>query len=297
MKQKELKEEIPVVFIHNGGQEYIKYALNSAKKYNSIVHLIGDESNSNYWDHFSNSSFYDLKDFKNFSEEYMHMSTNSYLFELNCFKRYFLLREFMKLNNVNNSFMVDSDVLTYADYSQYIKNNDYFGGLSIPINQDNYIWSASPHCSYWTIDSLDDFINYIFFIYSNNIGMLKEKFKWHNLNSLPGGICDMTLLYLWSKNKNNILNTAISRNDSVIDHNINISNNYDNLEYEYDKLLRIKKIKLIDKIPHVFSLKTNKYIRINSLHFQGRAKSLMKHYYYNSGSLYFNRLKGFLKKY
>ena len=94
------KRQIPVIFYHTGNQEYLKIALEQCKKYNQTVILLGDSTNKEIavktdclWYPVEN---YDEKSqWKRFEQAYVGMSTNDYRFELNCFRRFFVIDEFI----------------------------------------------------------------------------------------------------------------------------------------------------------------------------------------------------------
>lgn len=276
MKRKEKK--IPVVFVHTGNQEYLEYAIKSAKKFKNDVILIGDKNNYKICENHIDMETLKSEEYIEFEKIYKHMSTNESRFEILCFKRYFLLREFMVKNNIERSMMLDSDVLTFCDYST-LAFDDNYASLSMPKSQDDYRWSYSPHCSYWTLEALEDFINYTMHIYREEVHILEEKYFWHIENKKLGGICDMTLLYLWAKNKENILNTSMIINDSVIDHNIQSSENYNKKEYKYNKLIKLKRVKFDKGIPYLYNMDLNKRVKLNAIHCQGSSKKLMKNIY------------------
>lgn len=272
------EKNIPVIFFHEGNQEYLKYAILSAEKYNKTVILLGDKSNKKFSKLFDYQEKYISDKYFKFTKYYKHMSTNGIDFEINCFKRYFILNEFMKKNDYRKSILLDSDVLTYVNYSSIKYFNECYAALSIPKKQEDYIWACSPHCSCWTIEALDDFITFILEIYKNNIKKLREKYDFHLKNHIKGGICDMTLLYLWSMNKRLIYNCAKEIEGNTFDHSINISTNYLQDEYKMSKLLRIKKVEFINNIPY-FIKKDGKKIKTYIIHCQGSAKMIMKDYY------------------
>lgn len=267
---------IPVFFIHSGNQKYLEIAINSAEKYNKDVYLLGDENNKIFSKKHINIASLDNSKYEEFKSVYKHMSTNDYKFEINCFKRYFLLIEAMKKLGMEKCIMLDSDVITFYNYSE-LDYSAYKAAVAIPKNQDNFRYTALPHCSYWTISGLIEFTNYCINTYKNNMSVLEKKYKNHLDNNIKGGICDMSLLYLWAINDKDVYNNLIPNDKLVIDANINKNENYYENEYEYSKLLKIKKI--YKKNNCYYFKKDNNYKKIICLHFQGRAKYLMNDIY------------------
>ena len=278
----EIKEDIiPLIIVHEGAQEYLKLAIDSASKYNKKVFLIGDGSNKNFCDNWYSSELLKSELYLKFKSVYKHMSSNSYEFELLCFKRYFSLYEFVKKKEIKKFIMLDSDLLTYSNLSdkRIIDFSNIDLSLSICKNQENYRWSASPHCSFWKLETLEKFILYCIDVYENNIDVLEEKYKYHELNNIPGGICDMTLLYLFIKNNEfKFLNTAINSNGSVFDHKLSTTENYVNDEYCFNRILKMKRIIFKDGSPY-FLTQDKEMIKAITLHAQGGSKKYMKSLY------------------
>ncbi|MCC8192286.1 MAG: hypothetical protein LIO41_04525 [Ruminococcus sp.] len=166
----------PVIFIHTGDSWYLKYSIKQAEKFNSQVILIGDERNKKYARYWENIELFSSELYKRFEKAYTHMSTNAYQFELMCFKRYFIAYAYMQQNNLSNIWLADSDCLIYEDLSS-LNMYDYDVAFSSCKNQDNYRWSASPHCSYWSIEALKKYIDFLFCTYEKENKRLIEKME------------------------------------------------------------------------------------------------------------------------
>lgn len=284
MRDGGIKMSIPVIFFHDGGHDYLRLAIESAKKYNENVHLIGKSNNSNMLDQWYSMDELNGHLFNKFKEKYIHMSSNTYEFELICFKRYFFVYEYLKIINADKFVMLDSDILTFSDYTNNNGIKEYDISASWLNNQKNYKWAACPCVFSATLDALEDFLKFIINMYSTeqNIEILKEKMEYHREHSIPGGICDMTLLYLWvtdnkTKQKYKIHNNAKVENNEVFDHNIQSADGYILNEYKYDKFLKLKKIIFEDNTPY-FYLRDGKKVKALTLHFLGGAKTVMKSY-------------------
>jgi hypothetical protein len=139
--------------------------------------------------------------------------------------------------------------------------------------QSNYRWSAAGHVSYWTELGLARFCDLIDHIYTHRLDKLEEKWNWHQRTKTPGGICDMTLLWLFSRENEIPILTRV-RDDTTFDENINISENH--LPNEYRMHEGYKEITWRGHQPYGYNLVLRKPIRFNALHFQGTAKELMK---------------------
>lgn len=99
-------------------------------------------------------------------------------------------------------------------------------------------------------------------------------------HNLAGGVCDMTLVYLWSKDNDRVLNSAKIFDGGTIDQNLCDRVNFSENEYKYNSFAGIKKyvIKKDDsgrKQPYL--VKTDgTLVRVFAIHCSGRAKSAIK---------------------
>jgi hypothetical protein len=290
---------LPIIFIHTGNQNYLKIAIESAIKFGNDVHLIGDEANRGFCEKWCHIDSLTSKLYEDFKKYYVHMSTNSYEFELMCFKRYFLAYEYLKQIGAEKFVMLDSDILTYTNYETLPFVSEYAIAASWFENQNNYKWSVCPCMFMATIDALRDYLVFMINTYSQaeRLSLLREKEEYHKQNNIPGGICDMTLLFLWikdceEKKKYRVHNNAIIENGIAFDHNIQTASGFIKNEFQYDNFLRMKKVIYKDNIPF-FVLKDGGKVRANTLHFLGGAKTAMLSFYYNKSyiSKLFNRYK------
>lgn len=256
---------LPVIFIHRGpNTQYLKLAL---KKSPDAI-LIGDEDNCSVTSayHPYQNYFQGASDFKKL---YQHRSTNPEWFEMFCFQRWFVLYEFMEQHSLTKVFVADSDVLLYCDVSDY----DYDVAYSIPKDQQNYRWSASAHVSYWTINGLRKFCEYILWLFEDDY-LLNEKWQYHKETGAPGGIADMTALYLFSTEHPVKTLTGVYEG-MTFDHQMNRPDNLYRDEYEMGG--DIKRIDWrLGKTPYGYNKKLDCWVKFNALHFQGNAKQHME---------------------
>jgi len=277
------KLEIPVIISHfNQQPNYLKFALKSAANYNKTVVLIGDESNKNFWRNHWNVTPVVSDKYQDFQKCYVQMSYYSKEYENSFWKRMFMLEEWMKKNDIKQAFLLDSDVMTFSNYSIQLAPilfDNYIASLMTCENQDNFRWASSCHFSYWTLEGLENFTSFCIEAYHNKTirEQLESKWKWHNDHNKLGGVSEMTLLYLWSKDNPRVSNSSKVASDMTIDHSINTSTNY--LEDEYQMQLGVKKIIFKNGIPYGFNKVLNKEIRFLCIHCQGTAKILMRFFY------------------
>jgi hypothetical protein len=244
---------------------------------------------------FQQFSIYSKND-KRLRDAYIHFSSNSLEFEFFCIKRWFVLLEFMKANNIKSIFAADSDFLIYDNISTLSSNRlnqNYAGYCIVEQTDDDFMWLASGHFAYLTLDFLEDFYNFVLKTYLNNFAILQSKIDYNKKNNVKyGGISDMTLLYLFYKeNKAKIINFLLPENNKVIDLDIGGSINYHPDEYLMQG--RFKKIKFISQKPHGYINGSNTQIQFIGLHFQANAKFRMCNFYNGKLCKAYFRLKSF----
>ena len=267
---------IPVILVHMGVSDYLQYSLKKALEKNNVI-LIGDKNPNieNNKFKFYKIDEYISEDFKKFTSLYEHLSTNPYNFELFCFLRWFLIKEFMQRENIDVSFYIDSDVMLYVDVNdEYQKFNQYDFTL---------LHRTAAISSFITKKGISNFCNLLLNTYSDKNSYKYQKIKSHftirQQHGLGGGVCDMTLLELFHYNADDgggpgrVGEMMIIINDSTYDHNINVP------DQDFDFKNGIKNIQMIDGIPYVYSNKLSKLIKFNSIHFNSGAKTLMFNYF------------------
>ena len=234
------------------------------------------------------------------------MSTNDYWFELNCFRRFYVIHEFIKELDIDKFVYLDSDILTYVNFSELEALENIDSGMSVPKEQSKYGWVANCGISLWNRKSVTSFLNYCIDVYENHIEMLEEKWDYHKNNQVPGGICDMTLQYLWYQNNQSCkkINLVDRENEmsGVMDFNVNLATNCYKGEYLMNRFVRIKKIQIENGQSFLFDRDGEK-VRVFAIHFLGPAKQYMKSYAYENDLTvkdymvyYMKRIKVFLKK-
>ncbi len=267
-----MNRNIPVFFVHSGNQDYLTKTIIQAEKTNNAVYLLGDDSNRHIAKNWANIQDYTSSGWEEFQKTYVHMSTNPYMFELNCFRRFFISYEFAKASQIDAFVLLDSDCFAFVNFSQ-LNFCSFDAGLSMPENQSNYIWTASPHSAYWTLPALKDFLEYLQYEYTRNLQQLEEKWAYHQSNNIRGGICDMTLLYLWATAGRGfrVLNTTLGLDGGIFDHFLSVSEGYSTGEYPVIKFLQMKRIKFQNSNAY-FKRKDGNWIQAYTIHAQGTSK-------------------------
>ena len=299
MKDKKINSVIFIV--HQGNQKHLSSIILSAKLSSNKIYYIGDQNFSNKLlpkqqiirPNFSKTPFLDK-----FTKVWKHLMTNKMRlgFEFSCFTRHFFVLEAASRLKLSNFWIIDSDFMLFENLhniSEMLKNKGFEGALSTPNCKNKYYMASAPHCSFWNIHSLREFILFTIDQYKNNSKKLMEKYLYHKDKGLEGGVCDMTLLYLWkNKTKRKIYNSVdLITSKILIDHNINFSSdlyeagdfnfNKDilkkNLHFVMEDFLGVKKIRK-DKNSFYAIRADGSKTKVIGLHFQGAAKIFIKRF-------------------
>ena len=148
---------------------------------------------------------------------------------------------------------------------------------------EEYLWKSSAHTSFWKTEFLREFCSFVNDSYENGINELEKKWDWHNEQGINGGICDMSLLYLfYLKNKNSIYNLLpVSRDIICFDYNINRGSNYKQDEYQTIKSplgTIMKDIKIRSEKAYCYNLLNKSDVQFANIHFQGISKHIIFNY-------------------
>lgn len=274
----------PVVFVHYGTvPEYLKLSIAQAAKNNDVILITDDDSTA------VNATKVMIdnvnEEAKKFEGIYHHLSKNPEDFELKCFTRWGLIKSMMEKRGLQSVFYCDSDVLLYTSVGTHFPL-DTGVAYSIPVDQPEFRWSASAHVSFFSYENMVLLWQFMLNAYETKgdvFKQLKTKYKHHLVSQLPGGVCDMTLLYLFSQ-QHKVTPMYIIVDGSTFDHNINSSENSIKGEYEMKQVagpygpMLIKSIRFIDDMPFCLNLDEDMDVKFYSLHFQGGAKSLMQQF-------------------
>jgi hypothetical protein len=279
----------PIIIAHRGNPRYLRYTLKQAKHYNNDVILLGDKKNDllgNIVEHHLLDDFSTSEGLSRFRNLYKHMSTNNYQFEKVCFERWFQLLEFLECNGIQSFFHIDSDNLLYSTVSTVLEKvtNDYEAAYNIFSQAyDEYRWKSSAHTSFWQTEFLKEFCSFVNDSYENGINELEKKWNWHKEQSINGGVCDMSLLYLfYLKNKSSVYNLLpVSKDNICFEYNINNSSNYKQDEYQTIKSplgTIIKDVNIQNEKAFCYNLLNKSDVQFANIHFQGISKHIIFNY-------------------
>jgi len=268
--------KIPVIFLHLGEQQYFHSAVKIASRNNPVI-VIGNQSEA-FKVKYPNITFVDHSLYRDnveaFEKVYEHMHLSDADMQILCYVRWIIVRNYCIKNNVSRFFYGDSDLAVLSDVTKIFNeniNSDF--ALMTQKNQPLYRWVASAHASYWTIDFLNDFYKYIFDSYTVKEikDELLKKYNWHKETNRPGGVCDMTQLYLFSCIRPHISLTQVN-NKTCFDDNVNGSENYESDEYVVENNMK----KIMNKGDKFFFLaKNGEYVQAHAIHCQGGSKQLL----------------------
>ena len=274
----EISDNIPIIIYHNGNQIYFKSAIANllSKGFTPIIVCNQPKEPKVKGAFVYNLYGEKLEQRDIFASLYNHMSTNGKQNELVCFLRWFEILFVAGKLDLKNFWHLDSDILVFDEFLTYKKDIESLGisGIYIPEQRHQYHLSATAHVSLWSQDTLGNFVNFVLDSYKNQLPILMEKWNYHLTHQINGGICDMTLLYLWSRENQGIVkNIALLKvekwryNDNI---NIEVKDN-------------LKLIKVIQK-QSVHFLVEDLYSDNEScpalpfIHCQGRGKMLINLY-------------------
>lgn len=284
---------VPVVIVHGSGgvcpevnQGYLATVLKQAQQYNRRVILLGDEANSHL-----EVEHYDYGDFSGeadrfLEKEYTKYSSYEDSYDKFCLSFYFILKEFMQAADLDVISNNDSDVMIYCDMTAEEQKlpADYLLACCIPEYQPPFRWSASTHTSFITLEAIHEICDFIHRVYTTPAGLEKIKSKWNFQveHNLPGGICDMTMIYLFQQERQgkrivNLTPVITSPDEGAFSHNLSGSEN--GLQDEYRLQGRYKELKWVDDQPYCWNLRLGTWVRFKTLHCQGGAKGLIQGFF------------------
>ena len=289
--------KIPIIIFHIGNQKYLELVINQAHKYNNEVILIGDEHNKhlceNHYNYNKTQNHYNT----DFTKYYKHISPNNEPFEKICIERWICILNIMKSQNIEKSFICDSDVLVYCDVDNLIQN-DYKDDLYISTTTTKKKVTAGQ--SIWTLNKLQEFVDFIINFYKNSDWEYISSYWDSYTEKLTGGISDMYVLYcfltkttfadnhfafkteLLSKkyDLSQVVENRFFDNSIDLDSDVFGINKWDQEFHEFNIPNienKIKKIQWKNNTPYCLNKNSNTPVQVNSLHFHG-CKQLIEKY-------------------
>lgn len=267
-------EKFPIIFIHNGTQEYFINAIKQARKYNEDARIIviGDRTKEEYPDFIE---FYDVNEIKSerneeFKKVYKHSSYNGFEYERFCFERWFIIYDLLKKLNLGAFLHLDSDIFLYCNAKEEFEKYKNYDMSICGIGLHN----SSGHSAYFSsLKALEGFLDYTMDFYSKENDEFNFYYKKHEKeHDYNYQISDMLLLALYSKHIGERAGELVTyENSSTYDMNINfLTKTY------HSNFINFKVENNGDLIAHISK---DKNIIFKTLHFQGIAKKYMVEFF------------------
>jgi hypothetical protein len=266
---------MPIVTIHRGYAPYLVTTLAQAKFTNpkSEIVLLGDSSNQFldfvHYEHILN--YY--SEAQQFAAVYAdkHRSPNNFEYELFCFQRWFVLKEFMRARQIEQCVHIDSDLMLYADLTAEWRKFDRF--------ELTLVAKSCGHSAFIKYEGLVKFCQFLTDTYTTPLmfdDLEREQAQRdakHPALALMEGISDMSLFRRFTRLNPDLVGLASEIiEDSVYDLRINTPMGFEVYQ-------GIKKIEWIDHQPFCRHLELDRLIKFNSLHFQGGTKKYIHRYF------------------
>ena len=295
-----MSDIIPVIVHHETGekpqtggkknQEYLRYCIAQAKKYNEKVVLLGDQYNKDWCDDWHDANDFITDKWKEFHSVFKNLSPYPQAWAEGIFRRFFLILEYLDRYGYDNCVIMDSDILLYTNVSTYEPFRHCKMAAESPLEQDiavlwkgnGYKWKVCAGVAYFTRQGLIEFTDYCIDMYKNHMDVLMEKWNIHQKYQIYGGVAEMSLLYLWVKTlpDGEFLNLLMDDADHcVFDNSIGLPDGYLEGQYEFNRRLGVKKLHWEDGKPYCYTLDGHQKTGLLCLHFVGVTKIFMEGIY------------------
>ena len=293
-KMQDIREEIPVIIHHTGGnQDYLQSCV-KINSQNNKVYLIGDDANKTAYADNKNVEHVHINDLaseevEDFKRHFVNYSSNTQSFEMNGIVRVFYIKQLIIKKRLNRVFLVDSDCIVLDNVTNIMKKcpNLKIGYSIQTFNQESnpFHMTGCIHNTLMNLDFCNKYIGLCFDVYKTKtkFHLIEPKVNHHKIHA--GGICDMTMGYLCYatnvfseplSNLNDIF--IIDGEECTFDHNINDPYGYlgvNTYQTEWNESISrwcdVKKIDIVNN-KYYATTHTGKRIRLLTLHYQGGAK-------------------------
>tara|TARA_E500000331_G_C17233233_1_gene703593 strand:+ start:331 stop:1203 length:873 start_codon:yes stop_codon:yes gene_type:complete len=194
---------IPVVIVHTSNKPYLKTNVDITGK-NNKIYFIGDKS-VKYLEEHPNCTFIDISQYekewiRELDKAYINFSSGGRNNEWLCFKRVFIIKEFLleHKDQFNSVFHIDSDNILLQDINNYPFTESV--AYICTQNWHDMRMANSIHCGRLNLDFCEAFEQLYKDIYVNKskMSLIENKIKYHYRGNsyAGGGISDMTFYYL-----------------------------------------------------------------------------------------------------
>jgi hypothetical protein len=238
--------------------------------------LIGDASNQRFAHEIPGLCWIDWRELpaqesiETFKAHFVNYSTNPYTYELNCFLRMFHVRSLLDLLGVEACFHLDSDCALLTDVHTFpFQKAD---ALVVHADFGNPLrMTASVHSARLTRGFLDRFIRTCREVYveRSRFDQVSLKLQYHRDHEIPGGLCDMTLYHLVTRELA-VQDLGSPGNGEVFDHRFGTAEG-DELQQQYRLAGGHKLLSREGEVFYIHDIR-GPSVRLLSIHFQGDAK-------------------------
>lgn len=263
---------IPIILFHLGNPGYLHATVSRLRRVSNNLILIGDATNRGA-DVNVHINYKTLRspELNEFEQHFVNYSTNPAEIEKICFARVFYICEWMKRSGFANCVYLDTDCILLRP------PEEIFGsGLAYIYNEyasdDPAKMAATIHASFLTYEFCVAFQSLCRDIYvtKSRFSLIEPKIRYHKETGAPGGICDMTLYYLLTKEMTVAKLLDVQSDGSTFDDNINDTLGFlgkNTFVLENGKKVLRKNGTVVEAL-----CSDGRWVRLNNLHFQGGAK-------------------------
>lgn len=224
------------------------------------------------------------------ADNYIHLSSNQYLFELHSIQRHFVLRNTMRKLSLDSTYVSEGDVLLLRSFESVL-GDIHASDVSALLTEKTCVSTG------WvTLEYIEYYCDMVLKIYTTpglkkGISNIYDDMKNKNQN---GGICDMTFCHF-------INIQAYGFNNQLIVDDICKVRELNSQRVIFDNFLPwldvggvkfksamcnfnqqlVKKLSIVDGLVFAEGIDGQK-VQMSSLHFQGQSKRLMSFYFTNT---------------
>lgn len=251
--------QTPIVFCHRGNSEYLQYSLMQARKSNpdSEIILFGDESNRCF--PFVTHVLMELPPAAiEFRQRYVHLSINSFEYELFCFLRWFIILSYCLKHKIKRCHYMDSDIMLYTDINRVEYQNVAWGMIGKSMGQ-----------GFFDIGILKEFCAFLLSQYGDDavVQELREEYQTQRQAGNAFGICDMTFAEKFaSLHSDAYLDLTKENHGAVFNDNIRGMAPNNGAFASNGKIMMLL---FHMGIPHAYNKESLRWVRLNDIHCQG----------------------------
>lgn len=272
-----MSDSLPIVFLFRNDADYLRYTLSAAHHFNpdNPVILLGTPENAHYRD--LGIEHYDYREFSTdaarFEKCYVHRSSLSREFEIFCFQRWLILREFLNRSPYSRALHLDADVMLFSDA---VKEGDRFRRHDMTLARlDDDHYRCGHHCYWNNLDTLNAFCEFMFRHFATSRAIAANDRFFDPRSS--SHVSDMLMLGLFARERPECTGDISRIEDrKVFDDFFSRPSGF----HTESPLIKknMKKVRFQDGVLWGRHRDHAEPIRFLSIHFHGSLKFLMKYY-------------------